>query len=43
MLAKVLEGPVDIDAMPSQAIRPADGYLTWIVDEAAASRLLRTS
>jgi 6-phosphogluconolactonase len=42
MLARVLEGPVDIDAMPSQAIRPDNGHLTWIVDEAAASRLTGT-
>lgn len=43
MLARVLDGPVDGDAMPSQAIRPTDGYLTWLVDEAAASRLTRTA
>ncbi len=43
MLAKVLDGPVDVDAMPSQAIRPANGHLTWIVDEAAASQLARNA
>lgn len=41
MLAKVLEGPIDVDALPAQAIRPANGHLTWLVDEAAASRLSR--
>jgi len=39
MLAKVLEGSNDIDAMPSQVVRPTNGHLTWIVDEAAASQL----
>ncbi len=39
MLAKVLEDPIDIDATPAQSVRPANGHLTWIVDEAAASKL----
>ncbi|MDQ3655270.1 MAG: 6-phosphogluconolactonase [Chloroflexota bacterium] len=39
MVAKVLEGPIDVDAMPAQVIRPANGHLTWLVDEAAASSL----
>lgn len=39
MLAKVLEGPVDVDALPSQVIRPDRGALTWLVDEAAAANL----
>ncbi|MEJ7901995.1 MAG: 6-phosphogluconolactonase [Thermomicrobiales bacterium] len=43
MLARVLEGPIDIDAMPSQAIRPDNTHLTWIVDEAAAAKLTGTS
>ena len=43
MLAKVLDGPVDVDTMPSQAIHPASGHLTWIVDEAAASQLARNA
>ncbi|CAN5720674.1 6-phosphogluconolactonase [soil metagenome] len=38
-LAKVLEGSVDIDTLPSQLVRPLRGQLTWVVDEAAASRL----
>lgn len=43
MLAKVLEGPIDVDAMPAQVIRPTEGHLTWIVDEAAAARLSGTT
>jgi 6-phosphogluconolactonase len=43
MLHQVLDGPVDIDATPSQVVRPTDGHLTWIVDEAAAARLERSS
>ncbi len=39
MLAQVLEGQLDIDAMPSQSIRPSNGHLTWIVDRAAAAKL----
>ena len=41
MLAAVLDGPVDFDMYPSQVVRPRSGDLTWIVDEAAASRLER--
>lgn len=38
-LHKVLDGPIDIDTLPSQAIRPTHGRLRWLVDEAAAARL----
>ena len=38
-LADVLNGPVDIDLHPVQAIRPPHGRLLWIVDQDAASRL----
>ncbi len=41
MLHKVLDGPIDVDAMPSQAIRPTTGQLRWLVDEAAAAQLER--
>jgi 6-phosphogluconolactonase len=41
MLHKVLDGPVDVDTMPSQVIRPENSRLRWIVDEAAAARLER--
>jgi 6-phosphogluconolactonase len=40
-LTQVLDGPVDVNALPSQVIRPVSGDLEWIVDEAAAARLRR--
>ncbi len=40
-LSKVLDGPVDIDTLPSQIIQPVDGELLWLVDEAAAANLAR--
>lgn len=43
MLHKVLDGPVDIDLTPAQVVRPGNGSLIWIVDEAAASQLDRAS
>ncbi len=38
-LAEVVEGPLDIEALPSQLIRPESGRLVWLVDRAAAARL----
>jgi 6-phosphogluconolactonase len=38
-LQEVLQGPFTPDVRPAQAIRPAQGQLTWMVDEAAAGRL----
>jgi 6-phosphogluconolactonase len=38
-LAEVLEGPFNPDLLPAQAIRPRQGRLTWMVDEAAAAGL----
>lgn len=38
-LHKVLDGPIDVDTLPSQAIRPSHGRLRWFVDKAAAARL----
>ena len=38
-LQQVLEGPFTPDVLPAQAIRPLQGRLTWMVDEAAAGRL----
>ena len=38
-LAQVLEGPFNPDLLPAQAIRPRQGRLIWMVDEAAAARL----
>lgn len=40
-LARVLQGPIDVDTLPSQVIRPSDGSLVWLVDEAAAAKLNR--
>lgn len=41
MLHKVLDGPIDVDRMPSQVIRPENGRLRWFVDEDAAAQLER--
>jgi 6-phosphogluconolactonase len=38
-LQQVLEGPFTPDILPAQAIRPLQGRLTWMVDQAAAGRL----
>jgi 6-phosphogluconolactonase len=42
VLRDVLEGPHDPHRLPAQLVRPQDGDLTWLVDEAAASLLRRT-
>lgn len=42
-LARVLDGPVDVDSLPSQIIRPTQGELLWLVDETAAAQLARRS
>lgn len=39
VLREVLEGPPDLERLPSQLIRPTAGRLVWLVDRAAASRL----
>ena len=39
-LAAVLDGPLDVDALPSQIIRPSGGPI-WLVDSAAAAQLAR--
>ncbi len=41
-LKAVLEGPYQPDLYPSQMIRPRNGSLLWMVDEAAASQLSET-
>jgi 6-phosphogluconolactonase len=41
MLKRVLEGPHQPDRLPAQIVRPTDGVLRWIVDEAAAADLAR--
>ena len=42
VLHRVLDGPVDPDALPAQVVAPHHGRLRWLVDtEAAASRVGR--
>lgn len=38
-LHEVLEEPRTPDRLPAQAIQPARGHLTWLIDQAAATRL----
>lgn len=38
-LTGVVAGPHQPDVLPAQAIRPSDGRLLWMVDEAAAAQL----
>ena len=38
-IQQVLQGPFTPDLLPAQAIRPLQGRLTWMVDEAASGRL----
>jgi 6-phosphogluconolactonase len=38
-LQQVLRGPFNPDVLPAQAIRPVQGRLTWMVDEAAGGRV----
>jgi 6-phosphogluconolactonase len=38
-LREVLAGPYQPDVLPAQIVRPTDGHLLWLVDEAAAVHL----
>jgi 6-phosphogluconolactonase len=40
-LREVLDGPIDPKRYPAQLIKPKDGTLVWMVDEAAAKKLGR--
>jgi 6-phosphogluconolactonase len=40
-LQEVLEGPYDPHRLPAQLVRPEEGDLTWLLDQAAASLLQR--
>jgi 6-phosphogluconolactonase len=40
-LAAVLEGPSNPDLYPVQLVAPTDGQLHWLIDEAAAAKLVR--
>lgn len=42
-LTEVLDGECDPERLPSQLVRPTHGDLVWLVDEAAASKLARSS
>ena len=35
----VLEGPLDLDRLPAQIVRPSEGRVEWILDREAGSRL----
>jgi 6-phosphogluconolactonase len=39
ILAQVLTGPRDPETLPSQLIRPSNGKLLFLLDEAAAAKL----
>ena len=43
ILAEVLTGPRDPERLPSQLIRPSNGKLLFLLDEAAAAKLPATS
>ena len=38
-LFEAINGAPNPDIHPSQAVRPTNGYLTWLVDTVAAGRL----
>lgn len=40
-LARVLDGPIDVDTLSSQVVRPTRGQLVWLVDAAAATGLAK--
>jgi 6-phosphogluconolactonase len=40
-LKAVLEGPYEPDQLPAQMIQPTNGTLSWLIDEAAGSMLLK--
>ena len=42
-LRDVLEGPFDLDRLPSQGVRPEAGRVVWLVDRAAAAQLTPTA
>jgi 6-phosphogluconolactonase len=39
VLARILEGPDEPDALPSQQVRPPNGAVTWLITNAAAAEL----
>jgi 6-phosphogluconolactonase len=41
ILARILEGPFQPEALPAQTVSPRDGELRWLIDASAAARLTR--
>lgn len=39
IIAKVIEGPKEIDKLPAQVIDPLDGQQIWLLDRSAAAQL----
>jgi len=42
MVERVISGPAADKPLPSQFVSPVDGTLTWLIDRAAAERVLRS-
>jgi len=38
-LAEVLQGPYQPELLPAQIVKPVDGHVCWLVDQAAADKL----
>jgi 6-phosphogluconolactonase len=38
VLNEILEGPLDPQRLPSQAVQPTDGQLSWLLDRQAAGQ-----
>jgi 6-phosphogluconolactonase len=38
-LAQVLYGPIQPNLLPAQAVKPVNGTVTWLADQAAAAKL----
>jgi 6-phosphogluconolactonase len=38
-LKAVLEGPFEPEQLPAQMIQPANGKISWLIDQAAGSML----
>lgn len=39
IVAKVIEGPKEVDKLPAQVIDPKDGQVIWLLDRSAAAQL----
>lgn len=38
-LKRVLDGPYDPETLPSQSVRPSNGFVTWLIERSAAAEL----